>query len=500
MGAFGVARLSERDMHRFWRTASLRDYQLRTLDGRDVEVVSPGRYNGDAGPDFREATLRIAGDLVQGDLEFHLDADDWRNHGHHHDAAYNRVILHIVLTCRPDEPTVELENGQRIPQLVLSEQMLVQGLYRAELSQAQLPFWDCPLSLEAQSCRDTTVLHAGRDRFVHKAEAFEEQLQGDSWDQVLYEGICEALGYSKNQKPFRRLAALVPIDLLFSELTQQVRDDAEIWVSAILFGAAGLLRPAEPRGVVDQEILNYLEPRRRIWESLRHVLQIRPMRPEEWQFFRLRPQNFPTRRLAALARIVVRFFHQGMLESLVAVVSDAALKPARVIAELRSRFLVEADVFWRAHYDFRSRSPLMARSPIPTLLGKNRADDLVINVVLPVLLAFARHAHNAPLQNRIFEVYSCYPALQENLITRRMRQQLYGATAPLRDNPSHRTAAFQQGLLHLFKMYCRPLSCQACLAITRLAAKPETESGTVPAPPFRGSLSVRSRKGGGRSA
>ncbi len=458
--------LSEADLHRFWRSSRYLKQALTTEDGRRLEVLRRGRHNRDAGPDFRGAALRLDGRPVLGDVEIHLDARDWLNHGHAGDPAYNGVILHVSLAEFPPLAAIRLENGCEAPQLLIPAEVVAQ-----EAAPAAPPLLDCALSRESSERIVAVVYHAGDERFRQKAQAFRERLVQQSWDQLLYGGICEALGYSKNQKPFRRLADRVPIDLIFAELRECAPDEAELVASALLLGAAGFLSPPEKTGAIDAEIQRYLEPRRTLWQRLRHVLQIQPLQPEEWSFFRLRPTNFPPRRVAAVSKLVLRFYHAGMIETLAATALQG--KTAQeVIAEFRKFFRIPADDFWQHHYDFKSRDGWRSRA-LGHLVGNARADDLIVNVVLPILDAYARETGQAVLQNRIHEAYNDFPALMENELTRRMRNQLGSADAG-RSFP--RGARFQQGLLHLCKNYCRYLYCEQCLDLRRPAREFQKET------------------------
>ncbi|HEY5475352.1 MAG TPA: DUF2851 family protein [Tepidiformaceae bacterium] len=65
-------------------------------DGRSLRVVFPGIPGGPAGPDFRGAIVEASGDLLRGDVELHLRASGWHQHGHDADSAYRDVVLHVV--------------------------------------------------------------------------------------------------------------------------------------------------------------------------------------------------------------------------------------------------------------------------------------------------------------------------------------------------------------------------------------------------------------------
>lgn len=69
----------------------------RAEAGQPIRVITSGRWNHGPGPDFRGAQILDAtGRARRGDVEFHLRPNDWIQHGHNGDAAYDDVLLHIV--------------------------------------------------------------------------------------------------------------------------------------------------------------------------------------------------------------------------------------------------------------------------------------------------------------------------------------------------------------------------------------------------------------------
>ncbi|MDZ7267124.1 MAG: DUF2851 family protein [candidate division KSB1 bacterium] len=452
------AAFSEAALHALWQRQRIPAEWLKTTAGEGIEVVTPGRYNRDAGPDFLQATLRLAGRLLQGDVELHLDARDWTNHGHHQDSAYNNVILHVALAEEnAAAPIIMRENGLPVPQLLLP----------AAVFSAPAPppatLLDCPLRRTTPEKILATVRHAGSLRFEARALAFAEQLRERSWDQAIYRGLAEALGYDKNQEPFRRLADLLPIDLIFAELRASRAHPPAVLVEALIFGAAGLLaRPAAQEEAEDAAVTTYRETRREIWEQLRHSLQIRPLPAAGWRYFQLRPQNFPTRRLAGLCAMLLKFYRHGIVEHLAGLLEASGSRPAAKAKEL-VRFLVcPARGFWQQHYSFRDRDTTPA-AHTGDLIGRDRSRDILVNLLLPALWLYYREAGNATRQNQVLEIYSQLPRLQENRLTLAMQQQLSAMPALRRALAA--SARTQQGLLHLQKLYCRPLRCAECLAL-----------------------------------
>ena len=110
--------------------------ELTTTDGYAVEVIDPGLHNRHAGPDFFNAKVRINGTLWVGNVEIHEKSTDWYAHGHHHDKAYNNVILHVAEVIDTDVRTSE---GEYIPQMQMTVPPQVKEHYEELLSEDKYP-------------------------------------------------------------------------------------------------------------------------------------------------------------------------------------------------------------------------------------------------------------------------------------------------------------------------------------------------------------------------
>ncbi len=86
--------LPERYLAKLWRSKG--GHRLRTVDGRRVRVLYPGRPAPGHGPDFRDALLELDGAPLRGDVEIHRRPADWMAHGHHLNPAFHGVVLHVV--------------------------------------------------------------------------------------------------------------------------------------------------------------------------------------------------------------------------------------------------------------------------------------------------------------------------------------------------------------------------------------------------------------------
>jgi hypothetical protein len=84
---------------------------------------------------------------------------------------------------------------------------------------------------------------------------------------------------------------------------------------------------------------------------------------------------------------------------------------------------------------------------VPAWVGRGRALEMAVNVVLPTLDAWARGDGNDLLQARCHQLYMSMPALQENTLTREAR--LLTGNPQLLRLPLG--ACEQQGLIHLYR-------------------------------------------------
>ena len=212
--------LTERHVQAIWYDAALRPTHLVTRRGSAVTVVSPGDWNLEAGPDFRNAVLEIGPERrrVVGDVEVHLCPADWDFHGHGADPNYRNVVAHVTWGCGPVPESLPAGAVS----IWLGRFVTADTSFAPEQVDLEAyPYARLPLGLrpcEERIGHDPDLARqilseAGRHRLLMKARRIGGRLceaRGQR-EQVFYEEVMTALGYRRNQVQFRHVAERVPI-------------------------------------------------------------------------------------------------------------------------------------------------------------------------------------------------------------------------------------------------------------------------------------------------
>jgi len=450
-----------------WENKYLSSNLLTTVDNQEYRLIYRGNRNSDVGPDFLNVSFEHQNKIITGSVEIHVHPSDWYHHGHATDAIYNQVILHVVLENPTSASSSQREDGLSVPIIILTDHLShsLDSLYQRYCVQKQRAGVQ-QTTCGWQQADQTTILalldRAGAARLTLKGLAMRELRIYDSWDQLLYAGIMEALGYSKNQVPFRKLAAHLPIEFIFREIRTAPPETVLLKVQGLLFGAAGLLPGQSRQSEADfnLETEKFCAELEAIWQEFRHRIGLQPLHPNEWKFFRLRPQNFPTRRLAGMCHLLANFYADGLFKNFLRVFTG--LKNIdQINAELEKMLICEAEGFWKKYYQFDKQRPTNWRPQLMNLIGSDRARDMIVNIILPLFLLCAHECGDGQLEATVKECYRRFPPLADNVITREMQKKIF----PHGQRPKRvvNSAQKQQGLIHLYKNYCQNQKCEACL-------------------------------------
>ena len=288
--------MQESFLHFIWRWRRFDANNLCSTQGRPIEILHPGEWNHDAGPDFFNARLRIGDTMWAGNVELHVRASEWNAHRHSEDTAYDNVVLHVVL--EEDQPIVR-PNGERIPCLTLQGRIppqILENYQRLDQDRAWIPcqnFMQNTPDIVRLNWLDRMLVERLEQKITHIQEILYST--GNHWEETFYRILARSFGLKVNVEPFETLARALPLNILTRhkhELKQ---------MEALLFGQAGLLEGAfeekHPRALAKE------------YHFLRHKYGLTPMEASQWKFLRLRPANFPTVRLAQFAALLHRSVH-----------------------------------------------------------------------------------------------------------------------------------------------------------------------------------------------
>jgi len=410
-----------------------------TDNGQQFKAIYPGRVSHNRGCDFKDAVFTLNGQTISGDVEIHVKSSQWFSHGHHRDPKYNNIALHVVWWHDSQSQTL-MQNGRAIPTISLSS-FFSRPLYEldslANLSGRYLT--SCPKVSQGSNAERLSKLLtiAGEKRFAAKASLFRKALKKEEAGQVLFRGTARALGYSQNAAPCEELASRLPLSLL-----ERAESESGATRQALILGTAGLLPSQRHRSIEDTET-DKLE---RIWRSLAIA---QTMKKDDWCFFRVRPDNFPTRRLIALSYLLSRYHQTGLLEGILELAKKASHGTEH--GWLTNGLIIAGQGYWRNHFDFG-----IAQKRSSAILGREKASAIVINIILPFICAWGELNSDLKLKKKAVEIYRRYPKPADNELTRHMKQQL------LLKPDARLSACQQQGLLHIFKTYCRLRNCTEC--------------------------------------
>jgi len=425
--------MKEEFLHWLWKNRYYDVSCLHNNESGEIEVITPGEYNTDSGPDFFNTRLEISGTHWAGNTEIHINSSDWFRHGHHTDHAYDNVILHLVIKNDADAytasgrklTTIELKFNNNLwdnyLRLVNSPKVIACSEYLGRIDQFYLHHWFYSLAvarLERKSTEITGILSR----------------TDNDWEETLYRLISRYFGFRVNTDPFEMLASRLPLKLI------RKHADKLHQVEALLFGTAGLLETSLFKESVSDEYYILLC---REFNVLSAKYSIRPVDGWAWKFHRLRPANFPTLRIAQLAVLVASA--GGLFSSIL---------ECRNSNDLRKIFSVSASEYWDTHYNFGHVCRKQEKHT-----GKQSVDLVLINAIAPLLFVYGRQKEISDKCEMAIDLLESLPPENNRLI------------ADYSDAGVKPESAFMtQALLELRTYYCRNHMCLECHIGAKLIA------------------------------
>ena len=413
--------MKEDFLHYLWKFKKFNTLNLKTFNGEEITIVNVGQYLELAGPDFFNAQIMIANQKWAGNVEIHLKSSDWYVHHHESDPAYENVILHVVWE---HDTEIFRKNNTEIP--VLELRKYVDAITIANYQSLMAPKSWIFCEKQLKEIENFTLKNWQErlffERLERKSKRIYELLEqtNQDWEAVLFCLLAKNFGLNTNGETFFKIARSIPFSIIRKE-SFEVEN-----LEALVLGNAGLLDSEKED--------NYFKDLKFRYFYLLHKYQIEKKIVEPVQFFKHRPDNFPTIRLSQLANL---YHSQQNLFS--------KINTSKSVKNIYEVFRVSASEYWHNHYQFDKESPKKSK-----MLSKSFIDLVIINTIIPLQFAYAKSQGKeisedliqllnevAPEKNAIIDKFSSFGLKSKN--------------------------AFEtQSLLQLKNEYCNKSKCLEC--------------------------------------
>ncbi len=410
--------MREEFLHFIWKYQRFNHRDLITTHGDSVHIIDYGHLNHGDGPDFLNAKVEIDGVIWAGHIEIHVIASDWDRHRHSDDKNYQNIILHVVYHHDKEIentsfPTLELAG--RIPKSIYDRYLSLMN------STLVLPCQHLIPEIEPSAIR--LFMHRlAIERMEQKVQKIEELLIRfkNDFEQVAFVWLSRYFGQGENSNLFQELTSRIPTQWL-----SKIRHEKE-GIAALLMGCAGFLED-----VKDEE--EYLKTLLYQFQHFQKKWNVQISEAYWWKWKSGRPAGFPTLKIVQLAKLIEKnqFIFQLVMDE----------------TAFRKEILdVTVHEFWNHHYHLKKDSVEKEKN-----LSQSFADKLVINVTVPMLLAYGRFMDDAQYSEKALDILESISP-ENNRITRWMSAS----------GLSNQSALESQALLHLKKEYCDLKRCLEC--------------------------------------
>ncbi|PRZ25238.1 DUF2851 family protein [Flavobacterium granuli] len=353
--------MKEDFLHYLWKFKKFEALNLKTSAGEEITIVNVGQYLELAGPDFFNAQMIIGNQKWAGNVEIHLKSSDWYVHHHENDQAYENVILHVVWE---HDTAVFRKNNSEIPVLELKNYVdsKVLSNYESLVSPKSWIFCEKQIKEIEEFTFKNWQERLFFERLERKSKPVFELLEttNNDWEAVLFCVLAKNFGLNTNGEFFLRIAQSIPFSVIRKE-SSEVEN-----LEALFFGYAGLLDSEKED--------NYFKDLKSRFSYLRHKYQLDENSRVAVQFFKHRPDNFPTIRLSQLANLYHN--HHNLFSK---------LQNPSTVEDIYKIFQVSSSIYWENHYQFDKVSPKKKKK-----LSKAFVDLIIINTIIPIQFAYAR--------------------------------------------------------------------------------------------------------------
>jgi len=413
--------MKEDFLHYLWKFKKFDTLNLKTFNGEEITIINVGQYLELAGPDFFNSQIVIGNQKWAGNVEIHLKSSDWYVHHHERDEAYESVILHVVWE---HDTEIFRKNNTEIPVLELKKYVDLVAIanYQSLMTPKSWIFCEKQLKEIDDFAMKNWQERLFIERLERKTKPIFELLEktNHDWELVLFCLLAKNFGLNANGDMFLKIALSIPFSIIRKE-SFEVEN-----LEAMLFGSAGLLD-------LEKED-NYYNDLKFRYFYLLHKYQLEKITIEPVQFFKHRPDNFPTIRLSQLANL----YHSQ--QNLFSKISSSI-----PTTEIYKTFEVSASNYWQNHYQFDKESPKKKKQ-----LSKSFIDLIVMNTIIPLQFAYAK-SQGKEISEELIQLLNEVTS-EKNAILDKFNS--FGIKS--------KTAFESQSLLQLKNEYCNKSRCLEC--------------------------------------
>jgi hypothetical protein len=422
--------MKEDFLHYLWKFKKFDTLNLKTFNNEEITIINVGQYLELAGPDFFNAQITIGNQKWAGNVEIHLKSSDWYVHHHEKDTGYENVILHVVWE---HDTEIFRSNNTEIPVLELKKYVDKETVenYQSLMAPKSWIFCEKQLKEIDEFAFKNWQERLFFERLERKSQPIFNLLEqtNQDWEAVLFCLLAKNFGLNMNGEIFFKIAQSIPFSIIRKE-SFEVEN-----LEALIFGASGLLDSEKED--------NYFKDLKFRYFYLLHKYQMEKSCIEPVQFFKHRPDNFPTIRLSQLANL---YHSQQNLFSKISTLNS--------LKDIYEVFQVSASEYWLSHYQFDKESPKKKKP-----LSKSFIDLIVINTIIPLQFAFAKSQGKEISEDLIRLLNEVAP--EKNAVLDKFNS--FGIQS--------KSAFETQSLLQLKNEYCNKSKCLECVVGMELLKK-----------------------------
>jgi hypothetical protein len=416
----------EQFLYHIWDGQHLKK-KLKTITEEKIEVIFPGNWNTNRGPDFKNAVIKIDGKIKHGDVEIHRKSNEWKLHKHNEDPNFNSVILHVVYLFNEKIPYTIKEDSEKIPIFEMKSFLdeNIKKLLEKYSEEEFVPQAEKCLINENHTEKEIErfIYSLGVKRIEKRKNRLNTELLFIDFNQMIYSGIFRGLGYSKNKFQMEKLSEELNYHLLKTLFENKIPPQT---ILSILLFSSNLIKPFSSFHKKYQNLYDEFQ-KQNVFKTDLNI---------NWNLFRIRPSNHPVNRIVNVFPFLLKTFETNLLNEI--------LK----IFIFKNNCYDEKQVLEKWYNLFKINNK--------NTIGKNRLNTIFYNIILPIINLYA-----IKMGYDLLAKYTNLHILNFKKLTQNNILQIMDKFIPEKYN-SPNLEIYNQGKIFLYYTFCQYHFCESC--------------------------------------